>query len=179
MRISSCTSSGELSSSRIYTVSSYIASRKKADCDSNRILSSAQTIDRSLVETKGREFVERMRASLPKLPGEDNEGVAEIGRIVSPSGATGEAVIRICQCPINYNLTARLLGKVEPLDCTLHCKTLIMADEEWVTKARFQYSDLSYTSEGKQAYHHAFSSGITAIEGQASLHYCTEAVPAN
>nr|XP_019043448.1 ubiquitin-conjugating enzyme family protein [Kwoniella bestiolae CBS 10118]OCF22378.1 ubiquitin-conjugating enzyme family protein [Kwoniella bestiolae CBS 10118] len=55
-----------------------------------RIVSSAQTIDKSLVETKGKPFVDRIRDSLPRLP---DTGVAvEEGAL---KGQTDEATIKI------------------------------------------------------------------------------------
>lgn len=66
----------------------------QADDASNRIIASAATIDRSIVETKGKDFVTRMQASLPKLPGKEDEAG---DRVVAESGATGEAIIKICE----------------------------------------------------------------------------------
>lgn len=68
--------------------------KSKADIISQRIIACATSIDRSLVDTKGRDFVNRMKDSLPKLPpsGEDFGG-----SVVAESGATGEAIIKICE----------------------------------------------------------------------------------
>lgn len=63
--------------------------------DSNTILAAARTIDISLKETKGAEFVKRMQASLPRLP--DAKGdtmVAEEKQGLS--SASKEAVMKIC-----------------------------------------------------------------------------------
>lgn len=61
---------------------------------SNRIIVSANTIDKRLAETKGRDFVKRMQDSLPKLPG---MGEHSGDKVVADSGATGEAIIKICE----------------------------------------------------------------------------------
>jgi hypothetical protein len=42
-----------------------------------RILANAQAIDRALVQTKGEVFVERLHASLPKIPGTSSGSVGE------------------------------------------------------------------------------------------------------
>lgn len=61
--------------------------------NSRRINSCAETIDKSLVETKGKAFVARMRESLPRLP--ENTSIVE--ETVKVGGATAEAVIKICE----------------------------------------------------------------------------------
>nr|XP_018260191.1 uncharacterized protein I303_07108 [Kwoniella dejecticola CBS 10117]OBR82349.1 hypothetical protein I303_07108 [Kwoniella dejecticola CBS 10117] len=55
-----------------------------------RIIASAQAIDRSLVETKGKAFVDRMRESLPKLP---DSSIAVEDHALSAQGT--EATIKI------------------------------------------------------------------------------------
>lgn len=64
--------------------------------NSEKILASARTIDRSLVETKGPAFVERMRASLPRLP-DAKDGRLEKEVREGLSGASKEAVMKICE----------------------------------------------------------------------------------
>lgn len=59
---------------------------------SERILQSANNIDRSLVSTKGQAFVDRMRASLPRLP---DVGVEVEG--VKTEDKNDEEVIKICE----------------------------------------------------------------------------------
>jgi hypothetical protein len=58
---------------------------------SNRIIISAENIDKSLKETKGADFVKRMRESLPGLP--------EVGRQqeILMKGTNEEATIKICK----------------------------------------------------------------------------------
>ncbi|WWC95452.1 hypothetical protein V866_002316 [Kwoniella sp. B9012] len=55
-----------------------------------RIVASAQTIDKSLIETKGKPFVDRMRESLPRLP---ETGVSVEEKV--SQGQTDESTIKI------------------------------------------------------------------------------------
>ncbi|WWC92891.1 uncharacterized protein L201_007853 [Kwoniella dendrophila CBS 6074] len=55
-----------------------------------RIITSAQKMDRSLVETKGKPFVDRMRESLPRIPG---TGVSVEEKLIK--GRTEETTIKI------------------------------------------------------------------------------------
>ncbi|GFZ49786.1 hypothetical protein JCM24511_07189 [Saitozyma sp. JCM 24511] len=93
-------------------------------CD--RIIASAEAIDKSLAETKGAEFVQRMRESLPKIP--------------QGGGATEERDLK---------------GETD--------EGLIKIYEDWATRARFQYADLSIEDDGVLSYRHAYSAQILAL----------------
>lgn len=59
---------------------------------SERIISSAASIDKSLVQTKGQAFVDRMKESLPRLP--------EVGSHIEQNDTadqTEEALVKICK----------------------------------------------------------------------------------
>lgn len=45
-----------------------------------------------------------------------------------------------------------------------------VVDEEWVTRARFQYCDMGngQTSDGSRTFHHAFSSLLCGIDTMVS-----------
>jgi hypothetical protein len=59
---------------------------------SDRIIASAEAIDKSLAETKGAEFVQRMKESLPKIP--QGGGATEERDL---KGETDEGLIKICR----------------------------------------------------------------------------------
>jgi hypothetical protein len=116
--------------------------------NSNTILSAARTIDISLKETKGAEFVKRMQASLPRLP--DAQGHALMAEEKQGlSSASKEAVIKIC--------TYSLLVSVRDVP-TRKSST---SDEKWAGKVRFQYADLLVP--GTDKYEHAYQKDIAAI----------------
>jgi hypothetical protein len=58
---------------------------------SQRIVDTAAAIDRSLVDVKGQAFVNKMRDSLPKIPGMGDHVVQ-----TKQVGASSEAVEKIC-----------------------------------------------------------------------------------
>lgn len=66
------------------------STRERTDA-SERILTAQQTIDRQLVDTKGRDFVERMRASLPKIYQTDSSEKVT-------AADSEEATKTICEC---------------------------------------------------------------------------------
>ncbi|TYJ53196.1 hypothetical protein B9479_006174 [Cryptococcus floricola] len=98
-----------------------------------RIVKSAETIDKRLVDTKGKTFVERMKAQLPRI--EEGGNVEEA---VAAEDETDENIIKIY--------------------------------EEWATKARFQYIDLSTgsTTVGAPAFKHAYSASASGIENNSA-----------
>ena len=112
---------------------------------SERIITSATTIDKSLVETKGRPFVQRMRESLPRLP---DIGTAVEEQVTDHDNE--DQIIRICQLVFSSGSTQADVPVV---------------DEEWATKARFQYCDMSYKdSDDLIAYRHIYDKDIRGIE---------------
>ncbi len=118
---------------------------------SNRIISSAQHIDNSLIATKGRPFVERMRESLPRLP---DAGAKVEGKGITVE--TAETVMRIC----TYHNIVRAMLTFRP-------------DEEWALKARFQYCDMSIppaeSDDGKVRFKHAYDSQLQSISNMVSI----------
>ncbi|KAG8900213.1 hypothetical protein FRB99_006183 [Tulasnella sp. 403] len=96
-------------------------------CD--RILATANAIDRSLRETKGDAFVERMYASLPRIPGrakpqanESSSSVFESTSYVAPEGND----------PAHPALSP-----------TASDEEIVRVYEEWATATRFEYCDLT------------------------------------
>ena len=59
---------------------------------SQRIVDTAASIDRSLVEVKGHAFVERMRDNLPKIPNAE-----DLVNQAQEAGSSSEAVTKICK----------------------------------------------------------------------------------
>lgn len=115
--------------------------------DSNRIITSAANIDKSLRETKGVDFVSRMRDGLPKLPAVGGQ------EEISAKGATEEATVKIC----------RFASK--ELQSRSHL------DEDWVSRARFQYCDMTQREGLSRAveYHHAFNGRIVSLANTVRL----------
>jgi hypothetical protein len=116
---------------------------------SDRIIASAEAIDKSLAETKGTEFVQRMRESLPKIP--RGGGATEEWDL---KGETDEGVIKICRSLAIHRFTNRV-----PMELS----GLTAIDEDWATKARFQYADLTIDDDGVLSYRHAYSAQILAL----------------
>jgi hypothetical protein len=82
-----------------------------------------------------------MRASLPRLP---DAGKHELAGTLA--NATEEGTIKICE-----ELQVR---KDKGAD---------QADEDWATRARFQYCDMRRESGGTPGYNHAFSGQIMSL----------------
>ncbi|KIO34017.1 hypothetical protein M407DRAFT_17275 [Tulasnella calospora MUT 4182] len=96
-------------------------------CD--KILETARYIDRSLRETKGDAFVERMYQSLPRIPSKARpnivaSGDASTSQFDSMSYAAGDAAVP----KVTAESSEEEIKKVY---------------EEWATNARFEYCDLS------------------------------------
>ncbi|KAG8955660.1 hypothetical protein FRC04_007651 [Tulasnella sp. 424] len=96
-------------------------------CD--KILETARYIDRSLRETKGDAFVERMYQSLPRIPSKARPNIAASGdpstsQVDSMAYSTADAAAPT----INAESSEEEIKK---------------AYEEWATNARFEYCDLS------------------------------------
>ncbi|KAG8862328.1 hypothetical protein FRB96_001907 [Tulasnella sp. 330] len=89
-----------------------------------RIILTANAIDRSLRETKGDAFVDRLRASLPKLPGSS--------RHKNNNAAAG---------PSSSSPTVTLAGP--PLAADASETDAIKVYEEWGNAVRFEYCDLT------------------------------------
>lgn len=95
---------------------------------SDRILSTARAIDRSLRETKGDAFVERLYASLPRIPRKAKPKASTAGASSSQvDGFTGE---------VEENRAPTLSSNASEADA-------IKAYEDWATNVRFEYCDLS------------------------------------
>jgi hypothetical protein len=120
-------------------------------------VASAKIIDRSLVETKGKAFVERMQEALPKLPG--------VGKAVtqeSTSGASDDEVKKMCMLI--------LLGMWFELNIDF-----FRLDEDWATKTRFQYCDMSVqgnNNDRRLVYAHAYSKQIEDLQSSVSRVHC-------
>jgi hypothetical protein len=59
---------------------------------SNRIIASAETIDKSLIGTKGPDFVKRMKAALPRLPDVGDKVEQRVDK-----DSSDEAIVKICE----------------------------------------------------------------------------------
>lgn len=116
---------------------------------SERIIDSAAEIDRSLIDVKGRAFVNRMKAELPKLPSTE-------------TGAQPHE-------PLTDELSEEdIVKRCEPSDCA-GIRQLIRPDEEWASRVRFEYCDMTIAGADPVAYAHAWSEKIVDISLQVSV----------
>lgn len=116
---------------------------------SERIISSAAKIDRSLVEVKGRAFVDRMKAELPRLP--SNETTA------SPADTL-----------VSELSEENIVTQCKPSKIPLISKLIELADEQWAGKVRFEYCDMTIAGANSVAYVHAWSEKIVEISHQVT-----------
>lgn len=96
---------------------------------SDKILETARYIDRSLRETKGDAFVERMYQSLPRIPSKARPIIATSG---DPSTSQVDSMAYSTADAAAPTITAESSEE-----------EIKKAYEEWATNARFEYCDLS------------------------------------